>query len=118
LDPASWEALFELAGDEPEFLRTLIGTFQKESRPLLEGMRRAVVAADAATLEKGAHSLKSAAAQVGALALARICVQLERQARTGSLVDAAELCERAEAELDRVDEALREVAVPPRRATS
>lgn len=69
----------------PKFLNEMVRLF------LADAPRRIAIAADAATrrdveaMEQALHSLKSSAAQLGALRMQRICERGERMAQGGSL---------------------------------
>jgi HPt (histidine-containing phosphotransfer) domain-containing protein len=65
----------------------------------LEEMRAALAAADGHRLQQAAHSLSGMSAQMGADALAQICLQLERNATANELVRATEGVARAAIEL-------------------
>jgi HPt (histidine-containing phosphotransfer) domain-containing protein len=60
-------------------------------------------------IERTAHTLKGASANVGATGLADVCAGLELRARQAQLSDAVQLMERFEAEFDRVRTALQVV---------
>ena len=72
----------------PELLSRVIGLYLTESPKLIQRLRRAAGAYDAAELARAAHSLKSSSANVGAAALSRYCENMESSARRGD-VDAA-----------------------------
>ncbi len=65
---------------------------------------------DSTALERTAHTLKGASANVGASGLADVCAGLEMHARQDQLDHAAELMDEFEAELNRVRSALHLVA--------
>lgn len=81
VDAAAWEQLRELAGDDPTFLVSLVGTFVQEGRAQLARLEAAAAAGDRGAVERIAHNLKSGCAQVGALGLSRKAGELERTAR-------------------------------------
>jgi HPt (histidine-containing phosphotransfer) domain-containing protein len=87
LDPAPLERLRMLTG-EADALAELIQDQLDESRSLVDRMQAALEAGDAATLERAAHSLKSSAAMFGALALSRLCAELESASR-GAIAEGA-----------------------------
>jgi len=74
---------------------------------------RALDDGDAHAVERGAHTLKGASANVGATALVDVCAAIETCARHGQLEGAAELTEQFEAELSRARAAL-QAAIAPR----
>lgn len=73
-------------------------------------MRAAIGRGDAPAVRHLAHKLKGAASSLGAQRLARVCAQLLRLARTGSLSRAVRLVERLERELAHASAFLREAA--------
>ncbi len=79
LDAAAWDQLRELAGADPSFLPAVIDAFLEEGSALLAELRAAASAGDRGGVERAAHRLKSACAQVGALDLARRLGRLERE---------------------------------------
>jgi len=80
--------LDSLDGDV-DFLKELVDAYLDSTPGLLAAMRQATAAGDAAGLQRAAHTLKSGSANMGALALAALCKQLEDMGRSGS-VDGAE----------------------------
>jgi len=77
--PSALRQLVE-CGDA-ELVEELIAVFQTDTAGRLEIMRRAVDAADYATLRLEAHTIKGSALQVGANRLADVCRQMEMEAR-------------------------------------
>lgn len=67
IDRPTFEALRKSAG--AEFVRELVDTFLADAPDMLEALRHAFAADDAATFRRTAHSLKSNAATFGAVAL-------------------------------------------------
>jgi CheY-like chemotaxis protein len=87
LDPAALERLVELSGDR-DFVRDLLAEFRDELPDLLTAIRTAL-SGDLADARRHAHSLKSAAANVGADALSAQAAKVEAAAKAGDL-DAVE----------------------------
>jgi len=91
LDPARIDHLRELQDDDdPAFVRDMIDLFLKETGRRLEEMRVAAVAGDVAALAALAHTVKGAAASLGARALQARCTLIETRAREGLAVPAGE----------------------------
>lgn len=82
-----------------------------ECHILLEKMRLAINAGDAAELERAAHTLKHSAAEVDAHGVAQAAAQLEELGRSGDLSGIGEALDRLEDEVERLTAAL-QTAVP------
>lgn len=106
LDPERLEILRTLgpAGGQG-LLPDAAKVFRDGVQPSLTILRRAISDRDSDALERAAHKLKGAAANMGAAKAAAFCDQLERGAQNDE-PDAAEVLARLEAELERVDRAL------------
>lgn len=81
----------------PSVYAKVLSRYLPAAQESVESLREAVKTGDLDTLARVAHRLKSSSAQVGALALAASCQELERQGRSGTVEGAAVLCERLEA---------------------
>lgn len=62
---------------QPDILARILSQYLETSREMVERIRRAVQSNDAAELRAAAHRLKSSSAQLGAMALAADCRELE-----------------------------------------
>jgi HPt (histidine-containing phosphotransfer) domain-containing protein len=82
LDPAALERLQRFGGGK--LLREMIALFLVAAPERLAAARRGVAAGDASEMEMALHSLKSSAAQLGALRMQRLSEQGELLARSGS----------------------------------
>jgi HPt (histidine-containing phosphotransfer) domain-containing protein len=89
VDPAALDAMLEMVGGDVEFFDELVDTFLEDAVTQLEAMRLAA-GADAESLVRPAHSMKTNSANMGATALAQMCRDLEATARSGNLEGAAE----------------------------
>jgi CheY-like chemotaxis protein len=118
IDEAVFAQLRELGGDDPTFVDTLIDAFLAEADPLVRTIGQAAGRGDAPNVAEGAHRLKSAAAQVGAMALSRTCGELEREARAGHLEEVRALARSVGREHPRVAKALAARRGPPTGPTS
>jgi two-component system, sensor histidine kinase and response regulator len=83
-------ALERLGGDLDLF-DELVEVFKSECPGVADEMRRAIDDRDAKTLERGAHTLRGSASNLGAVALSQAALDLEHLARSGKLTGAAEL---------------------------
>ena len=98
-----------IGGDDTMVLQAIIETFYQDTHDNLQAMQAAIEAGAPQQLHLAAHAMKASSAQVGALALSRLCWQLEEQSRENRLEGAAALVEQANAEYARVRTALEEI---------
>jgi PAS domain S-box-containing protein len=87
-------------------LPVLLGQFLADGSKLLADQRRALAEGKAVELSRAAHTLKSNAATLGALALCAVQKELERLAKGGSVDGAEGLVRKGEEEFARAKEAL------------
>jgi signal transduction histidine kinase/CheY-like chemotaxis protein len=107
IDPSVLETLRQMGGGPGvDVLGDLLGLFRGDSLPLLAAMREAVGRGDASGLRQAAHSLKGAASNLGATALADLCARLEAMGRAGSVAEAEPLLLGAERQYSEVSAAL------------
>ena len=79
-DPNPLQELFDLSGGSIEFVWQTIDSFLASSQDLVATMQAALQASNYPDLHRAAHTLKSSAMTVGAVALARHCSYLEAEA--------------------------------------
>jgi HPt (histidine-containing phosphotransfer) domain-containing protein len=79
----------KLTGDKLERYESLLREFAKQEAGAVEQMRTALAAGDAATAQRGAHSLKGAAGTLGATTLAKAAAKAETAIKNGRGVDKA-----------------------------
>jgi CheY-like chemotaxis protein len=78
----------EMMGEEGEtMVRNLTELFLNNSQILLDQLRADLAAGDTETVRRTAHTLRSPAAQMGAIHLAALCQSLEEKGRLGDLSD-------------------------------
>jgi HPt (histidine-containing phosphotransfer) domain-containing protein len=94
------EAALERLGDDRELLAMALSTFIESMPELLGQIREALAASDAERLQLSAHTLKGAAANVGAAQASGVACQLERMGSEGRLADAGPLVRHLEGHLD------------------
>jgi signal transduction histidine kinase/DNA-binding response OmpR family regulator len=83
--PEPLESLRALKSDGwAELVERVLGIYLERAPALVEELRAAARERDATRLNRAAHSLKSASANVGAAGLAEMAAQLEAEARTGA----------------------------------
>ncbi len=100
IDPLALDRIRSLdEGGASALLRKIIGIFLDNSPQLLDAIKTASATNDAQALRAAAHSLKSNAANLGALRLAEICKELEHMGRNNTLTAAAPLINDMEQEL-------------------
>jgi signal transduction histidine kinase/CheY-like chemotaxis protein/HPt (histidine-containing phosphotransfer) domain-containing protein len=90
-----------------EVLRKVVEIYLASTPTLLQTMREAESGGDAEKLKAAAHSFKSSSANLGAMRLAGVCLELETLGRAGSTEGALPLLMQAEEEYRMVREALK-----------
>lgn len=106
IDPAALARLLEMMGGDPAYLRELIDGFLADAPKLVADLRHGAAAGDAAVVRLAAHTLKSNAAEFGAVALRDLNRALEQAAKKGVFDGAAEQVAAIEQEFERVRRAL------------
>jgi CheY-like chemotaxis protein len=90
-----------------DILSKVINIYLNDSPKLLQTIHEAVNHSDAPSVQRGAHSLKSSSANLGALTLAALCKELEAMGRSNSIESAAEVLSKLEIEHGMVVNALK-----------
>lgn len=67
-----------MVGDEESLIQEIIAEFIRDASSQIEAMRAALDQKDSETLQRAAHRLKGAAANVGAIALRELALKLEK----------------------------------------
>jgi len=107
LDPKPLDALRALQQPGgPDVLGKVLRAYLSSAPQLLATLRAALTHGEAPTVQRAAHSLKSSSANVGAVALAAHCKELEAMGRTNTLTNAATVLGHIEVEYAQVDAAL------------
>lgn len=99
------EVLDRLEGDE-DLLRELVDLFLSQSWIQVQKLQAALAVGDAHTIWNQAHSLKGAAAGLGAEALSHRAAQLEQAGREGDLTAVPGLLKAVRDELTRFQQAV------------
>jgi len=94
---------------KPDLLAHLIGLFLASVPRLLSEIEFGLTAGDAAQVRRAVHTLKSSSANLGGTALAKLCGELEAEARDDALPSVAARVDVLHFELDGVIAALRSV---------
>jgi CheY-like chemotaxis protein/nitrogen-specific signal transduction histidine kinase len=105
-------ALKRVDGDEG-LLRELVELFLDDGPRVLQELRDALAAGDAARVRRAAHTLKSSAGTFGAADAGAAAERLEILARTGDLSGAPAAAAALEEQLGRLLSALRELVAKP-----
>ena len=84
----------------------VINLFIETSAELVEILRTGATAGNAVNIEDAAHTLKTSAANVGAMTLNALCRDLEVMGREENIENAAELVAQVDIELEGVCRAL------------
>ncbi|HTW24400.1 MAG TPA: response regulator [Candidatus Baltobacteraceae bacterium] len=95
------DALRRVEGDQ-ELLEEIVRIFTAECANNMEAIRNAFTAGDARLLERLAHTIKGASANLSAVALSQASFKLEKLAASGDLLGAPELVEKIQYEIDRL----------------
>jgi HPt (histidine-containing phosphotransfer) domain-containing protein len=103
-----WEAARQMTGGDDALLDELVALFPEESGNHLEAIRRAIELGDSDSLNRAAHTLKSAAKLFGASSLAACALTIENLAGKADMDEAAALVPELESELGRVVAALQQ----------
>ena len=94
LEPGPLDGIRALeARGRPGLSRRVAVAYREESARLLGALERAVESGDGQGVQRAAHALRSSSASVGAVAVARACEALEREAGPGPVGDARERLE-------------------------
>lgn len=94
-----------------EVPRRILQLFLGDAATRLSDLRSSLARGDVETFEQAAHSLKGSSANLGALAFAELCHDLEQRGARRELAGAAERLGNLEAEYDKVEAALRRLLV-------
>ena len=111
IDPVTFNELKELMG--ADFVIELIDTYNTETGGLIEQLRQALAAGDAASFGRFAHSIKSSSASLGALTLSQQARELEMLGKANELSDAGAKLERVAADFLQVKRCLEELRDEP-----
>jgi two-component system, sensor histidine kinase and response regulator len=107
IDPGTLQALKELQREgKQNTLEELVETFLEDAEVRLEKLKGAVEKEGERPLREEAHILKGSCANMGALRMSSLCVELERAASSGEFARARELVARLEDEYGLVRPAL------------
>jgi CheY-like chemotaxis protein/HPt (histidine-containing phosphotransfer) domain-containing protein len=90
IDEAVLDDLAQLQREgRPDIVNRVITLFLESATGLLKELQEGAASGDMTLVERACHALKASSANVGALALAAHCEELEALARAGTVADAA-----------------------------
>jgi HPt (histidine-containing phosphotransfer) domain-containing protein len=95
-------ALLDRLGGDEELFKKVIAVFMKDIPGQLEELKQGLSHQDASLVERQAHRIKGASANVGAQALCDVAFQTEMAGREGNLDRAAPLAANLEQAFDRL----------------
>jgi HPt (histidine-containing phosphotransfer) domain-containing protein len=108
LDAAVLDALRQLNQEgQPDIVREVLTVFLADAPRRLAAIREALERRDTAALRREAHTLKGAAAHIGAVTFEGRCRQLEEMGIAASLDGAPEVVRQIHTEFDRVSAEIR-----------
>jgi CheY-like chemotaxis protein len=108
VNPKQFESFRQSMG--ADFIGEVIEVFNEDAPKLLHDMQQALTTNDADLFRRAAHSLKSNSAEFGAVKLSEMAKELEMLGKAGRLTEVSEKVTRAEAEYEKVKEALQDLA--------
>jgi signal transduction histidine kinase/DNA-binding response OmpR family regulator len=86
LDIKALQALQEMAGEDGTVtIAMVVDAYLEDAPKLIQTIQTAIASADAAELQRAAHTLKSSSATLGAMHLSQLSKQLEIMGRTGTI---------------------------------
>ncbi|MST00174.1 MAG: PAS domain S-box protein [Pedosphaera sp.] len=107
LDLATLESLRNLSEPgQPDLVTELVDLFIADVPPRLKKMQEAAADDDTVTVYAQSHTIKGSAGNLGAKAMAALCVAIERAAKTGTLAGTEEPIRELLAEYERVKDLL------------
>lgn len=113
LDPSVIETLRLLnEPGQPDVVHEVLGLFLSDATTRVEAIIAAFDARDAATLQRAAHTMKGAAATIGALRLQHACRRVEDAAKQNDLTAAATAIADVQREHQEVANAIRALIRP------
>jgi two-component system, sensor histidine kinase and response regulator len=96
-DPEALARLARWGGDQ--LVRQMVELFLAQAPERLEAARAGLAAGSADEVQRAAHALKSSSAQVGALRVSALCVEIESRGAGGDLAGVPDLLDALEREL-------------------
>lgn len=98
----NWEHLHRLSDDSAEFEWELLQVFAEDSSAYLAHLKQAIAQQDFWQIERNAHHIKGASANVGATSIETAAAAIEQQARAQQLDDSDRWLTMLESALDQL----------------
>lgn len=105
-EPIDYDNLNMLKGVIGDDLKPILNTYLDLTPKLIEQIRQAIAQQDAADLKRHAHTLKGSSANLGAIAIPALSVQLEDMGRHNQLANADALFSQVEQAYAQLEQAL------------
>ncbi len=106
IDREALEIIRSLGSEEEDLLGQVVGLYREQAPLHLAGMSESLASGDPQGLFRAAHTLKSSSANLGALKLSELCLELENRGRNNQLQGAEGVLEALRDEYARVEAAL------------
>src|SRR5512139_3883710 len=111
IDPVTFNGLKDLMG--ADFVVEIIDTYNTETGGLIEQLQQALVARDATSFGRFAHSIKSSSASLGALVFSQQARELEMMGKANDLTGAGPKLEQFAASFIEVKNCLEDLKNEP-----
>ena len=86
-----WQRLNQLADEDPGFAIELLAMFLKDTESSLRGLERAIAIQSLQAIADTAHTIRGASANVGAISVSTVAIQLEEAAGSGDMTEVTRL---------------------------
>ena len=101
--PVNLEAALDRCGGDAEFLNEMLNEFLQLSRRQLSQITQAIEVSDGQILAREAHSVKGAAASLGAESISRTALELELCGKEQHLENARQLLQKLDQQIQLLD---------------
>ena len=102
----NFERLRQTCDGDEQFTRELVDSYLTQTTTQIDQLRTAIAGADAARVERLAHTAAGASLAMGMIAIVPMLREIEAMGHIKQLIGAAELCDQAEREMERIKAAL------------
>lgn len=107
IDPTVINELIDLGPETGlQLVKDLVELFNGEAPLRLGAMRDGVSSGDSSAIAQAAHAMRGGAGNLGALAVAQLCSDIEHAAKNGDLPSVGPMLDQLERELEFVQQAL------------